>query len=56
MLRMLEDNNGRFAYALEDIEPFKGEPMRIELNSEHAILSTSRGKWSGTSWGGNARS
>ena len=38
MLRMLEENEDRFAYCLEDIEPFKGEPMEIPLNSDRAIF------------------
>ena len=38
MLRMLEDNQDRFAYFLEDIEPFKGEPMEIPLNSDRVIF------------------
>ena len=35
---MLEDNNDRFAFSLEDIDPFKGEPMQLELNSDKPIF------------------
>ena len=35
---MLESNNDRFAFALEDIEPFTGEPLQIHLNSEQPIF------------------
>lgn len=38
MLRMLEGNDDRFAYYLEDIGPFKGDPMSIDLNSENVIF------------------
>ena len=38
---MLEENNDRFAFSLENIDPFKGEPMRLELNSEKPIFRPS---------------
>ena len=38
MLQMLEDNGERFAYCMEDIEPFKGEPMEINLNTDKPIF------------------
>ena len=34
ILTMLETNVDRFAFSMEDIEPFKGEPMALELNSD----------------------
>ena len=37
VLTMLEDNVDRFAFSMEDIEPFKGEPMQLELNSDKPI-------------------
>ena len=37
-LAMLEINADRFAFALEDIEPFTGEPMQIQLNSSQPIF------------------
>ena len=38
VLTMLEDNVDRFAFSMEDIEPFKGEPMQLELNSDKPIF------------------
>ena len=38
MLQALEDNGERFAYCMEDIEPFKGEPMEINLNTYKPIF------------------
>ena len=38
VVAMLEDNNDRFAFSLEDIDPFKGEPMQLELNSDKPIF------------------
>ena len=38
ILQMLDDNKERFAYCMEDIEPFKGEPMEINLNTEKPIF------------------
>ena len=38
VLTMLEDNVDRFAFSMEDIEPFKGEPMMLELNSAKTIF------------------
>ena len=38
VLTMLEGNVDRFAFSMEDIEPFKGEPMQLELNSEKPIF------------------
>ena len=35
---MLDDNKERFAYCMEDIEPFKGEPMEINLNTDKPIF------------------
>ena len=37
---MLEDNEDRFAFSLEDIKPedFTGEAMAINLNSDKAIF------------------
>ena len=35
---MLEINADRFAFALEDIEPFTGEPMQIHPNSSQPIF------------------
>ena len=36
VVAMLDDNEDRFAFSLEDINPqdFTGEPMRINLNSD----------------------
>ena len=34
MMAMLDKNEDRFVFSLEDIEPFTREPMRIDLNSE----------------------
>ena len=60
VLSMLEDNSDRFAFSMEDIEPasFKGEAMRIDLNSDKPIFRplTSWAKWSGTLWRHSARS
>ena len=38
VLAMLEENGDRFAFSLEDIDPFKGEPMKINLNSDKSIF------------------
>ena len=38
VLTMLEDNVDHFAFSMEDIEPFKGEPMQLELNSDKPIF------------------
>ena len=38
ILQMLDDNKERFAYCMEDIEPFKGEPMEINLNTDKPIF------------------
>ena len=40
VLKMLEDNEDRFAFSLEDMRPtdFKGEAMEINLNSDKAIF------------------
>ena len=38
MMALLDKNKDRFAYSLEDIEPFTGEPMRIDLNSDKPIF------------------
>ena len=38
VLTMLENNVDRFAFSMEDIEPFKGEPMQLELNSDKPIF------------------
>ena len=38
MMAMLDKNEDRFAFSLEDIEPFTGEPMRIDLNSDKPIF------------------
>ena len=38
ILTLLDDNMDRFAFSLEDIEPFTGEPMKIDLNSDQAIF------------------
>ena len=38
ILQVLEDNGDRFAYSMEDIEPFKGEPMEINLNTDKPIF------------------
>ena len=38
VLTLLEKNVDRFAFSMEDIEPFKGEPMQLELNSEKPIF------------------
>ena len=35
---MLDNNSDRFAFSLEDIEPFTGEPLRIDLNSYKPIF------------------
>ena len=34
----MDYNFDQFAFSLEDIEPFMGEPMRIVLNSDNPIL------------------
>ena len=38
ILTMLENNVDRFAFPMEDIELFKGEPMALELNSDKPIF------------------
>ena len=38
VLTMLEDNVDRFAFSMEDIANFKGEPMQLHLNSEKPIF------------------
>ena len=38
MLELLDNNVDRFAFSMEDIEPFKGEPMALELNSDKPIF------------------
>ena len=38
VLAMLDNNTDRFAFSLEDIEPFTGEPLRIYLNSDKPIF------------------
>ena len=38
MLQTLAENEERFAYSMEDIEPFKGEPMEINLNTDKPIF------------------
>ena len=40
MLAMLDDNEDRFAFSVEDINPrdFTEEPMRINLNSDETIF------------------
>ena len=35
---MLDNNTDRFAFSLEDIEPFTGEPLRIDLNLDKPIF------------------
>ena len=35
---MLENNVDRFAFSMEDIEPFRGEPMQLDLNSGKPIF------------------
>ena len=35
---MLEENRDRFAFSMEDVEIFKGEPMQLHLNSDAAIF------------------
>ena len=38
VLAMLDTNADRFAFSLEDIEPFTGEPLRVDLNSDKPIF------------------
>ena len=38
ILTMLENNVDRFAFPMEDIESFRGEPVQLELNSEKPIF------------------
>ena len=38
VLNMLEENRDRFAFSMEDVEIFKGEPMQLHLNSDAAIF------------------
>ena len=38
VLAMLDNNSDRFAFSLEDIEPFTREPLRIHLNSDKPIF------------------
>ena len=40
VLAMLNANHDRFAFSMEDLEPskFKGEPMRLDLNSDKPIF------------------
>ena len=38
VLAMLDKHSDRFAFSLEDIEPFTGEPLRIDLNSDKPIF------------------
>ena len=35
---MLETNSDRFAFSMEDLEPFTGEPMQIHLNTNPPIF------------------
>ena len=37
MLELLRENNDRFAYSMEDLEHFKGEPMSIGVVSEGRV-------------------
>ena len=37
-MEMLEQNCDRFPYSLEDIKPYIGEPMSIDLNNNRAIF------------------
>ena len=40
VLAMLNANNDRFAFSMEDLEPakFTGEPMRLDLNTDKPIF------------------
>lgn len=38
ILRVLEENNDRFAYGLDDLEQYTGPPMEIKLNSPKDIF------------------
>ena len=38
VLAMLENKSDRFAFSLEDIEPFTGEPLQSDLNSDKPIF------------------
>ena len=38
VLTMLENNVDRSAFSMEDIEPFGGEPMQLDLNSDKPIF------------------
>ena len=38
VLAMLENNSDRFAFPMEDLEPFTGEPLQIHLNSDKPIF------------------
>ena len=35
---MLDNNSDRFAFSMEDLEPFTGEPLQIHLNSDKPIF------------------
>ena len=35
---MLDNNSDRFTFSLENIEPFTGEPLRIDLNFDKPIF------------------
>ena len=34
---MLDNNEDKFAFSMEGLEPFKGEPLQINLNSNQPI-------------------
>ena len=38
VLAMLDNNSDRFAFSMEDLEPFTGEPLQIHLNSDKPIF------------------
>lgn len=42
VLTMLDHNFDRFAFSLEDIEPFTGEPIRTDLNLDKPIFRPPR--------------
>ena len=38
VLKVLSDNNDRFAYTIEEVDRYTGPPMEIKLNSQKYIF------------------
>ena len=45
VLAMLDNNSDRFAFSMEDLEPFTGEPLQIHLNSDKPIFRPPHKFW-----------